>query len=286
MAPIAEPGIYDIPADQYHADPVAGGSLSSSGARQLLPPGCPARFRHDQDHGGDDHRPHFDLGHAAHRLVLGDGPDIIEIEADNWRTNTAKEQRDEAYATGAVPLLTADYQTVIDMAAAIATHPVASALFAPDRGKPEQTLVWRDDRTGIMRRSRIDWLPDVQPGRRLLVADYKTCHSADPEALSKASHQFGYHQQADWYLAGCRALGLADDTAAFVFVAQEKHPPYLVTVFELDHVAMRIGAARNRRAIDVYQHCHQTGEWPPYVDGVTQLALPRWAEIEEGEHLT
>ncbi len=28
-------GVYDIPADVYHADPVEGGSLSSTGARTL-----------------------------------------------------------------------------------------------------------------------------------------------------------------------------------------------------------------------------------------------------------
>ena len=282
--PITEPGVYDIPADEYHADPVAGGSLSSSGACDLIAPSCPARYRHNQDHGGDDHRPHFDFGHAAHRLVLGDGPEIVVIDAADWRTKAAKATRDEAHASGAVPLLTADYQQVEAMAAAILDHPIAAALFRPGHGKAEQTLVWRDDRTGTMRRARLDWLPEPRDGR-LIVPDYKTCHSANPEALSKAVYQFGYHQQADWYLAGTQALGLADTHAAFVFVAQEKDPPYLVTVFELDHVAMRIGAARNRRAIDVYVHCTKTGRWPAYVDGVTQLALPRWAEIEEGEHL-
>src|SRR5258708_26204894 len=41
-------GVYGIPADAYHADPIEGGSLSSSGARRLLPPGCPALFRQDR----------------------------------------------------------------------------------------------------------------------------------------------------------------------------------------------------------------------------------------------
>lgn len=38
---ITEPGVYDLPAEVYHADPVEGGSLSSTGARKLLPPSCP-----------------------------------------------------------------------------------------------------------------------------------------------------------------------------------------------------------------------------------------------------
>jgi hypothetical protein len=43
---ITEPGIYQMTNEEYHAD---RGSLSSSGARKLLPPSCPALFRHAQD---------------------------------------------------------------------------------------------------------------------------------------------------------------------------------------------------------------------------------------------
>jgi hypothetical protein len=41
---ITQPGVYDLPADVYHADPVPpelGGSLSSSGAKLLLPRPAP-----------------------------------------------------------------------------------------------------------------------------------------------------------------------------------------------------------------------------------------------------
>lgn len=282
-AGIADPGIYQMTDEQYHADPVAGGSLSSSGARQILPPGCPAKFRYQQEHGQPPKR-EFDLGHAAHRLVLGAGPEIEVIEADTYRTKAAKEQRDEAYARGAVPLLAAEHDQVQAMATALRQHPVANALFDPSRGAPEQTIVWRDHRTGVMRRARFDWLPPQGSGR-LIIPDYKTCRSADPQALARAAYTFGYHQQADWYRAGAQALGIAGDDAAFVFVCQEKDPPYLVTIVELDASAMRIGAIRNRRAIDIYAHCRDSGHWPAYEEGIALLALPPWAEIEEGEHL-
>jgi len=281
-AEITEPGVYDIPETDYHADPVKGGSLSSSGARKLIAPSCPALFDWAR-HAGEEHANHFDFGKAAHQLVLGAGAPIARIDADSWRTKAAQAAKTAAYEAGEIPLLEKDHDRVEAMAAALTAHPVASALFRT--GKPEQTLVWRDDRTGVWCRARLDWLPSPTSSGRVIVPDYKSCHSADPEALSKSVAQHGYHQQAHWYLAGMRALGLADDTAAFVFVAQEKTAPYLVTVFEPDHVAMRIGAARNRRAIDVYVHCTKTGHWPAYVDGVHLLALPRWAEIAEGEHL-
>jgi hypothetical protein len=282
-AGITEPGVYQMDADLYHADPVAGGSLSSSGARRLLPPSCPAKFRWEQDHGQPPKR-EFDLGHAAHRLVLGAGPDFEVIDAPDYRTKAAKEQRDAAREAGLVPLLEHEHDQVQAMANALRRHPVAAALFTPGRGNPEQTLIWRDPPTGVMRRARFDWLPPERG--RLIIPDYKTCHSAEPEALRKAMNQFGYHAQADWYRAGARALGLAGADAAFIFVCQEKTPPYLVTIFEPDATAMRIGAMRNRRAIDIYAHCRDSGHWPAYVDGIALLALSPWAEVEEGEHLS
>ncbi|MEL6985998.1 MAG: PD-(D/E)XK nuclease-like domain-containing protein, partial [Actinomycetota bacterium] len=113
--------------------------------------------------------------------------------------------------------------------------------------------------------------------------DYKTCDIADPEVFARAADNYGYPTQADHYLDGVRALTGAIDPA-FVFIAQEKTAPYLVSVFELDHVAMQIGAIRNRWARDIYAECTATGHWPAYVPDHEPhlLALPRWAEIREG----
>lgn len=277
---ITEPGVYpDIDDAAYHADPVAGGSLSSTGARALLPPSCPARFRHDQDHGRAT-AGHYDFGHAAHRLVLGVGQPIEVIYAADWRTKAAKEARDAAHAAGDTPMLEAHHDVVQAMAAALRAHP-AAALLHPDTGAAEQTLVWRDADTDVMCRARLDWLPNPTGSGRTIIPDYKTCASAELEALSRSMHQFGYHQQAAWYLDGVNALGLGRDPA-FVFIAQEKTAPYIVTVFEPDHVALRIGQHRNHQARLIYRDCTATGRWPAYWDDIALLPLPAWAEIREG----
>lgn len=276
---VDQPGVYDMPAEVYLADPVPGGSLSASGARRLLPPSCPALFRHWADN-GQEHKAEFDFGHAAHRFVLGEGPDVMVIDADDWRTKAAREQRDEAYAAGLVPLLTADYAVVEAMAAALRAHPIASALFRPGGGVPEQSLFWVDSPTGVWRRSRLDWLPEDRSGRlngRIVVPDYKTCRSASPEHIERAMHDYGYAQQAAAYLDGIHALNLAVD-AAFVFVFQEKTAPYLVTVAEPDAMALRIGRDLNRQALDLYAECVATGRWPGYSDDVELIGLPAWVE--------
>jgi len=270
---ITEPGIYEMTNEQYHTDPVPGGSLSSTGARRLLAPSCPALFRHEQLHGQKPRRV-FDFGTAAHGLVLGSGPELVQIKADNYRTAAAQDARDDARARGAVPLLPAEWQQVQDMAAALRAHPFAAGLFQPGAGQPEQSLFWTDPATGVWRRARLDWMP-YATGRRLIVPDYKTAASAAPVELAKAVRNYGYHQQAAWYLDGVKALGGGD--AAFVFVAQEKTAPYLVTVFELDEVSLQAGRVLNEQAIALYARCTATDEWPGYTDDIATISLPDWA---------
>ncbi|RAJ70208.1 PDDEXK-like uncharacterized protein DUF3799 [Streptomyces sp. Amel2xB2] len=280
---VTEPGVYQMTADEYHADPVPGGSLSSTGARKLLPPSCPALFRYEQDHGRAPKKT-FDLGHAAHKLVLGDGPDIEVVEGARWDTTVAKSQVAEIRARGGIPLKQHEYEQVQAMADALRQHPVASALFDPARGgKPEQALFWRDPQTGVMCRALLDWLPPHIDGRRLIIPDYKTTNDASPEAVQKSVASYGYNQQDAWYRMGVEALGLGGRDTVFVFVFQEKTAPYLVTVVELDAVARRIGAAKNRVALHTYRECVETGRWPGYRDDIALLPLPAWAEKRDEE---
>ena len=278
MVTITEPGVYQMSPDEYHSHTDV---LSSTGARRLLLPSCPAKFRYLADH-GQESKPEFDLGHAAHRLVLGDGADLVVIATDSYRTKAAQAARDEAYATGRTPLLSHEDEQVQAMAAALREHPDAVALFEPDTGRPEQSLFWVDAEFGVWRRARLDWLRNHDGNGRLIIPDYKTAHSVEPAALSKALADHHYNQQAAWYEDAVTALGLAgDQEPVFLLVCQEKSPPYLITICQPDHVAIKWGRLRNRKALDVYRRCQATGRWPGYTDKPIALSLPRWAEYQQ-----
>ncbi|RMI47718.1 hypothetical protein EBO15_01340 [Actinomadura harenae] len=283
---VARPGVFDdVPADVYHADPVPGGSLSSSEARRLLPPSCPALFRHYKDHPEDrTTTAALDFGQAAHTLVLGDGPELVEVDADSYRTKAAQTQRDAARVAGAVPLLPRELETVRAMAKVLREHPVAAKLL--ERGRPERSLFWADETTGTRCRARLDWQRDSRPGRRVIVPDYKTAVSAEPRAFGRSVLQHGYHVQAAWYLAAIQALGLGGDDSAFLFIVQEKTAPYVVTVCELDADALALGQALTRAAIDTYQRCEEDGRWPGYSDDIVHISLPPWAAdaLEDASH--
>lgn len=269
-APILRPpGIYDIPNDVYHADRA---SLSSTGARKLLS-STPAQFRYDLDH-PEPPKKAFDIGTAAHRLVLGDGPDLTLVDHPVWNTKQAKAEVAQAREAGAVPLKRDEWEQVHAMAAELRRHPLAAALFDPDYGKPEQSLFWTDKATGVQCRARLDWLDDARGGR-LLLPDLKTAHNASQAKFEKAVLDFRYDQQADHYVDGVTQLGLAEDVS-FVFVVQEKDPPYLVNVIELATPWLVMAADRNKRAREIYAECTATGVWPGYGSEVSMAWPPDW----------
>lgn len=269
------PGIYSIPVADYHTRP----ELSSTGARKLLPPSCPALYKHWRDH-GDKPKQVWDIGHGAHNLVLGEGPELVRINAEEWRSDAVKADVKAARNRGAVPLRPSDWDTVHAMADALKEHPFAGRIFTPDTGRPEQTLIWQDQQTGVWCRALIDWLRFSIPGQRFLLVDYKSGRSAAPDKLGRMMADFSYHVQLGFYLAGCRALGLAGEDAEALLVVQETSPPYLVTVAQPDLTAMRMGAIRCREALDVYAECVKNDHWPGYADDVVLVELPPWETRE------
>jgi hypothetical protein len=278
---VTKPGVYPwMPDATYHADPVPGGSLSASGAKTLLK--APAKFAYEREHGRPDKR-EFDVGHAAHLLALGAGPELHVTERETWNTNAVKEEVAAARLAGKVPIKSSEFEAVSAMVAALLQHPIAAELFDPATMRPEVSVFWRDPwAPAVMRRARLDAIsqPDADGGQ--IIVDYKTTTAADPDSISRAMWNYGYALQAAWYLDAAssmpdRPLVIAD---RFLFVFQEKSPPYLVTVAEPNPDALRVGEKQAREAVDLYAACVGAGRWPGYVpdDEIPLIGLPPWVE--------
>src|SRR4029077_1158679 len=94
---------------------------------------------------------HFDIGTAAHALLLEGHRNIAVIDAKAWGTNAARTARDAARAAGQTPLLAArwaDVQAMVSAARAqLDRHrDGGAAMFTT--GRTEQTLVWIEQLTG------------------------------------------------------------------------------------------------------------------------------------------
>lgn len=274
------PGVYDqLPAEDYHADP----ALSASGMKLLLDPGCPALYRYERDH-PQPPKDIFDFGNAAHRVVLGDGARLRVLDYDNWLTKAAKQARDEAREEGAIPLLPKDMERARAIADAVRRHPVAGPLFRG--GRPEVSLFFKDEASGVDLRARLDWLDVDRPGRAIMT-DLKIIGTGvDLDHIERAIYDYGHHVSAAQYQEAARALGLAGEDAVSTLVFVHKEPPHLVRVVQLPVDALKVGRAKRRAAIELFKQCTQSGKWPGYED-VTYAGLPPWAQArEELEYLT
>ena len=151
---ITEPGIYEMTAEAYHADPCPEPSLSSHAIVTLLSKSPlhawyeNPRLNTDPDDDMDQNEKKFDVGTAAHRLILEGIDDIKVIDADSWRTKAAKEAAEEARAEGYTPLLAKHAKAVRQMAPvaykAIAECEELDGLIREDFDA-EKTLIWQED---------------------------------------------------------------------------------------------------------------------------------------------
>jgi hypothetical protein len=280
---IPEPGgPYVVPEADYHADKTA---LSSSGARTLTT-SCPEGFKWEREHGRPD-KPHFDEGRAAHAQLLGIGSPLYVPCSDQlddegkpkpyarWDTNAAKAKVAAARARGETPVKADVAQRVKAMAEKLRRHETAGPLFARP-GKAEQTFVARDPDTNVLCKIRCDWMPDVEPGQRLIIVDYKGTTCAQPKAFERRLAEFGYDQQGAFYTDVLTWRYGLDVSPVFIIVAQEKEAPYLVSVCEPRPYVIDGGRELNREALAAYARCTLLDEWPGYDPGVAYLDVPGW----------
>lgn len=264
-----------ITAEEYHQDPCEQPSLSASIAH-ILCSSSPAHARMAHPRLNPDYRSreaaHFDLGTAAHALLL-EGREAVEVvDADDWRTKAAKEARDEARAAGRVPLLAAQWdevQAMVDAAAAQLVEMIAEPLFVA--GKPEQPIAWQED--GVYCRSLIDWLHDDYR----TIDDYKTTsRSANPEQWTRSLFSFGGDIQAAFYRRGIRAVTGVEPE--FRFVVQETYPPYALSVIGVGPDVLLMADRKIDYALAVWKRCLEDDHWPGYPQRVCYAELPAWEE--------
>lgn len=278
-------GIHELSEREYHADPCTTPSLSSSIAK-ILDRQSPLHAWTAHPRLNPRYEPkvasHFDFGTAVHSFLLKGQNVMSVVDAKDWRTSDAQEQRDAAREAGLIPVLKSDYERVLDVGDAIYeqihAHNAEPPLLA--NGKPEQTVIWEED--GIMLRCRPDWLRDTFT----FVDDLKTtARSANPPGFVKTFYDLGYDLQAAFYIRGIHAV--TGITSAFRFVVVEGTEPHAITVFQLAPDALDLANAKVDRAIALWRECLAKNQWPGYARDVHHVEAPGWdvARFMEREEL-
>lgn len=170
-----------------------------------------------------------------------------------------------------------EYAEAIAIRDAVRAHPIAAQLLAS--GRPELTVTWTDEATGLPCKGRADWVCDV-PGLVSLV-DLKTTRDLDMRRFGSVAARFGYHAQLAWYLRGLRANGVEVDVARIVAV--EAEPPHDVGVFVLDDGMLYAGDEECTEMLARVKACRDSGEWRGRYEREVPLELPAWWYAQEEE---
>lgn len=272
-------GIHDITADAYHADPCDEPSLSASVAHLL----CARSPRHawaahprlNPDFVRTESTT-YDIGTVAHAALLLGEASCYVVDAPNWKTNDAKEQRDRAREIGLTPLLACQWDDVEALVAGARSQLEAFDADPPllNAGKPERTLIWEED--GVTLRARADWLRDDFAA----FDDLKTTSgSAHPQDWTRVRlWDIGADIQAAFYMRGLKALTGVEPQ--FRFCVVESTPPYAVSVIGLAPSALDLANEKVTYAIDRWRECMASGDWPAYMSRVAYAESPAWQEAQ------
>lgn len=217
------------------------------------------------------------IGTAAHKLALGKGEEIVEIDADSYRTNAAKAARDDAVAAGKTPLLATDMAKARRIAEAAQRVVEANADLPSIRPEwSEGTILWREG--GVICACRPDWF---DPSGDVMIHLKTTEASVAPQGLARFASGQNFDMTAAHYAAG--ALALTGKHVRQYFVMVEQAPPHGATVFTMTPDFIDSAEMLRRQALKIWRRCVEDDDWPAYDPRTIELAPPPWRDNENVE---
>lgn len=272
-------GIYNNMSEaEYHADPCIMPSLSSSIAKVIYSKSpAHAYLKHPRlnPNYAPDSNDTYDVGKVAHAMLLEDSEaSLVIVEANDWRTNAAKEAREQAKASGKIPLLRKQAEEVmkmVDVARSSLRNSELFELIQSGNAHAEQTMI--DVVDGVWMRARVDMIS----ADRKIILDYKTTgNSAKPDAFARgAMINFGYDIQAAMYLMLNERLTHHSDTK-FVWLVQECEPPYACSLIGAGLSVLDVGRMKLDVAISRWKECMRSGDWPGYGARIAWVDCPSY----------
>jgi len=146
------------------------------------------------------------------------------------------------------------------------------------RGKAEQVLVWRDEKTGLLCKARLDWLSESVPD---VMLELKTSGDVSPWAFSGKFAKLGHHIQCAFYRRGYKTITGRELYAKCAAV--ESAEPHDVIVYDLAEV-IDVGDHYVGELLEKLDHCNQSGLWLGQSPSSEQtLQLPKWLDPEEDD---
>lgn len=243
----------------------------------------PEKFKFYQTH-PFERTPAMAFGSACHKRVLEPADFSSEYAVAPNVNRVTKEGKAQWAAfceenEGKEILKQEDVDTMDAMARAILMCPLADKLIN-HKGLTEVPFFWTDRETGEKCKVKLDRL--VTFNRRKYVVDYKTTQCAETQRFNSEVWKLGYYMQAAMYTEGVQKARKMKKRPGFLFVCQEKKPPYAVNVIEVTDEVMRAGDLKFHELLRKFHECKKADLFPGYVDDVpNETTLPGWYSLDD-----
>lgn len=264
---------------EYHRDPCSVPSLSQSIAHTLVTQ-SPLHAWAEHPRLGNLPRKSTDAtddGNLLHALLLGKGMEKIDIiDHDDYRTNKAKEARDNAIAQGLIPIKRKDFDGIQGALTQIQANIAATGISL--EGEREAAFEWEEKGANgpVVCRGRMD-IVRAQDG---VIIDIKKTRDANPDKLRRHFTDYGYHIQHAAYTSALEKYSAYEGRSdlvgriKFQFLFVELDPPYAVCLPTLSGAMRELGERHWEKAVRVWERCLAANEWPGYVDTAPLEPMP------------
>ena len=241
----------------------------------------PEKYKYFLEHPVEQ-TPAMAFGSACHKAILE--PDdfgnefAVSPQADR-RTKEGKEiwAAFTEQNAGKTIISRDDVAVIEEMETMLIRCPLAKKLIY-GKGETEIPFFWTDPETGEKCKVKLDRL--VKYNRKTYVVDYKTTACAETNRFNSDLWKLGYHLQAAMYTEGVMKAKKLKKRPGFLFVAQEKKPPYSVNVIEVSEEVMGAGIAKFRQLLEKLHACRVIDQWPGYMNGnvPNDSFVPTWMQ--------
>jgi exodeoxyribonuclease VIII len=159
------------------------------------------------------------------------------------------------------------------------SHPYAKMLLS--NGFNEQGYMGEIDTE--VGKINVKFKPDHINDNKHLIVDLKTTKDATKDGFTKIAGELSYHIQAAFYSDLMEKISGSIGPYRFVFIAQEKKPPYAFNLFECSPQFISQGRFEYEMLLQLYRFCIDNDTWPGYQIfiqnkyGIQELSLPSWA---------
>lgn len=242
--------------------------------------GSPEKFKYEEEH-PEEPTPALIFGQMVHKLVLEPetftdefavAPDVDRRTKDGKAAWALFAEMNE----GKTIVKAEDYDTACAMRNALLENDLVMKLLS---GKHEVPLFWTDELTGEKCKVRLDCFTPLSD--MVLIVDYKSTNDAGTEAFIRSAINYGYDFQSAMYTEAVKRC--MEKEAVFIFIAQEKEPPYAVNVLAADQLLVQRGYDTFRELLGIYHECKVSGNWYGYLGPANQinvLGLPAYLAKE------